>query len=277
MRRVDAARPIGVFDSGVGGLTVLHECLVTMPHEDFVYVGDTGRFPYGGHSLEDIRRFAAEITCWLEAAGVKLVVVACNSATAAALPSLQRRFELPIVGVVTPEARAAVRTTRARRIGVLATEATVASGRYREAIHDLDAGVEVVEVACPGLADHIQQRDPYDEEMLERVGRHCLPLRQAGVDTVILGCTHYPLIRPQLQRELGRGVALVTAAEELAADVGDTLRRKGLAREDGRRGSYRFACTGDPRAFAEVGRRFLQFPLAEVHRLELGEPAPSAA
>src|SRR5450432_4167817 len=158
-------RPIGVFDSGVGGLTVLHECLVGMPHEDYLYVGDTGRFPYGDHSLDELRDYARELTGWLVGQGVKLIVVACNSATAAALPVLQREFDLPIMGVVTPEARAAVQTTRNRRVGLPATEATVRSGRYVEAIHDLDAGVEVVSVPCPGLADAIQDGDPYDEAM----------------------------------------------------------------------------------------------------------------
>jgi glutamate racemase len=266
---VDPGAPIGVFDSGVGGLTVLHECLVTMPDEDFVYVGDTGRFPYGGHGLDELRRFSAQIIAWLEREGVKLVVVACNSATAAALPALQRRFALPLMGVVTPEARAAVQATRARRIGLLATEATVRSGRYREAIHDLDAGVVVVEEACPGLADQIQDGDPYSQRMVERVAGHCRPLREARVDTVILGCTHYPLIRPMLQRELGREVTLVSAAEELAGEVAATLRRKRLARNGAGRGSYRFACTGDPAAFARVGARFLQLPLGDVQRLEL--------
>jgi glutamate racemase len=270
---VDASRPIGVFDSGVGGLTVLHECLVTLPHEDFVYVGDTGRFPYGQHSLDELRAFSVEITSWLEAQDVKLVVVACNSATAAALPTLQRHFRLPIIGVVTPEARAAVQATRSRRIGVLATVPTVASGRYSEAIGDLDAGVEVVEVACPGLADRIQDGDPYDEAMVEHVREVCAPLRAADVDTVILGCTHYPLIRPMLQRELGRRVTLVAAAAELAGEVAETLRRKGLARDDARRGDYRFACTGDPDAFARIGQRFLQLPLGPVRRLALSELA----
>jgi glutamate racemase len=270
-----ASRPIGVFDSGVGGLTVLHECLVTLPAEDFLYVGDTGRFPYGGHSLPELRRFGAEITAWLVEQGVKLVVVACNTATAAALPSLQRRFALPIMGVVTPEARAAVQTTRVRRVGVLATEATVASGRYVEAIHDLDAGVDVLQVACPGLADRIQSGDPYDQATLQQVRDGCAPLREAGVDTVILGCTHYPLIRGMLQRELGRGVALVSAAEELAGEVAEALSRKGLARGEERRGSYRFACTGDPDAFAAVAGRFLQLPLGTVEPLPL--PALEAA
>jgi glutamate racemase len=166
-----------------------------------------------------------------------------------------------------------VQTTRARRIGVLATEATVASGRYREAVLELDAGVDVFEVACPGLADRIQRIDPWDEELVEAVRRCCAPLLEARVDTVILGCTHYPLVRPLIQREMGREVALVTAAEELAGEVAETLRRKRLARTDARRGSYRFACTGDVLEFAELGRRFLQFPLGHVQRLALAELA----
>src|SRR4051812_37307289 len=137
---MEAERPIGVFDSGVGGLTVLHECLVTMPAEDFVYVGDTGRFPYGQWSLDELRRYGAELTAWLEAEGVKLVVVACNTATAAALPTLQRSFSLPILGVVTPEARAAVQTTRLRRVGVLATEPLLRGGHHPPGRPPPDAG-----------------------------------------------------------------------------------------------------------------------------------------
>jgi glutamate racemase len=270
---MDASRPIGVFDSGVGGLTVLHECLVTLPHEDFVYVGDTGRFPYGQHSLEQLRAFSIEITSWLESQDVKLVIVACNSATAAALPTLQRHFSLPIIGVVTPEAHAAVQATRSRRIGVLATVPTVESGRYREVIGELDAGVHVIEVACPGLADRIQDGDPYDEAMVAHLREVCAPLRAADVDTVILGCTHYPLVRPMLQRELGRRVTLITAAEELAGEVAETLRRKGLARDDDRRGDYRFVCTGDPDAFGRTGQRFLQLPLGAVRQLAFSELA----
>src|SRR6187455_1007885 len=137
-------RPIGIFDSGAGGLTVLHECLVTLPHEDFLYVGDGARCPYGPRPRDEIRRFALEIASYLEDAGVKLIVAACNSATAAALPQVQERIGVPIIGVLAPEAHAAVQATRNRRIGLLATEATVASGRYADAIRSLDAGAHVV-------------------------------------------------------------------------------------------------------------------------------------
>ena len=135
------ARPVGVFDSGVGGLTVLHECLVTLPHEDFLYLGDGARLPYGPRPLGEIRRFAHEIGAYLEGQGVKLIVVACNSATSAALPELQEELSVPVIGVITPEAHAAVQATRNRRIGLLATEATVAAGRYEQLVHALDAGV----------------------------------------------------------------------------------------------------------------------------------------
>jgi glutamate racemase len=270
-RGVHAERPIGMFDSGVGGLTVLHECLVTMPHEDFLYAGDTAHFPYGARSAEELRAFSREIAGWLVSEGVKLIVVACNSATATALGDLQQSLEVPVIGVLTPEARAAVQLTRNRRVGLLATEATVASGRYRDLVRGLDAGIELVEVPCPGLADAIQRGEGYDETMVERVRVHCAPLREAGVDTVILGCTHYPLIRGILQRELGRDVALVAAAEELAEEVAATLARKRLARDHGRRGSYRFACTADAEAFAAVGRRFLQLPISSVRTLGAGE------
>ena len=143
------SRPIGVFDSGMGGLTVLHECLVTMPHEDFVYLGDGARLPYGPRPLDEVRRFSLEIAGYLEAQGVKLILVACNSATSAALPDLQERISVPVVGVITPEAHAAVQVTRNRRIGLMATEATVAAGRYAELVHTLDAGTRFFPVACP--------------------------------------------------------------------------------------------------------------------------------
>lgn len=270
-------RPIGVFDSGMGGLTVLHECLVTLPHEDFVYLGDAARLPYGPRPLAEIRRYAAEIAGYLERLGVKLVVAACNSATAAALPDLQLRLAVPIVGVLAPEAHAAVLATRNRRIGLLATEATVASGRYAELVQALDAGVEVVSVACPRLVPLIEGDDPFGEATAAAVREYARPLRDAGVDTVILGCTHYPLIRPIFQRVFGRGVTLVFSAEETAREVAETLARKGIENAPAREGSSRFLTTGDPAAFREVGRRFLQLPIAAAEHVELAALEAAAA
>ncbi len=264
-------RPIGVFDSGVGGLTVLHECLVTMPNEDFVYLGDHARLPYGPRLLEEIRRFAHEIAAYLEGQGVKLIVVACNAATSAALPDLQLELAVPVVGVITPEAHAAVQATRNRRIGVLATEATVGAGRYASLLRALDAGVKVFQVACPALVPLIEGDDPYGSPTVEALRGYAAPLKAADVDTVILGCTHYPLIRPMLQREFGRGVTLVFSAEETAREVAETLARKGIEHDPARDGVYRFLTTGAPESFREMGARFLQLPIDEVEHVTIAE------
>jgi glutamate racemase len=247
-------RAIGVFDSGMGGLTVLHECLVTLPHEDFVYLGDGARLPYGPRPLDEIRRFAREIAGYLERDGVKLVVAACNSATAAALPDLQRQLSVPVVGVLAPEAHAAALATRNRKVGLLATE-----------------------VACPRLVPLIEGDDPFGEETAAAVREYAAPLKGAEVDTVILGCTHYPLIRPIFQRVFGRGVTLVFSAEETAREVAETLARKGIENAESREGTYRFLTTGDPELFREMGRRFLQLPIDAAEHVELSALEAAAA
>jgi glutamate racemase len=257
-------RAIGVFDSGVGGLTVLHECLVSLPHEDYVYLGDTVNFPYGSKDLQEVRRLAFAATQRLVGLGVKLIVVACNSATAAALSQLQASFSTPIVGVVMPGARAAMQATRTRRIGIMATEATVRSQAYQMALHSLDAGLEVFAVECPRLAPLIQNGDVFSEEV-EAAARECVaPLKAANVDTVILGCTHYPLIARMLRRLLGPNVSLIDSAEEIAREVGEIIMRKGIGNSEGREGDYRFLASGDLMEFKEVGARFLQLPIREV-------------
>jgi glutamate racemase len=282
------ARPIGVFDSGVGGLTVLHELLVRLPREDFLYLGDTARFPYGERSPEEIERFAAEIAEELLRRGAKLLVVACNSVTSAALPSLSRRMMqttlgLDVLGVVRPEALRAVAATRTGRIGLLATPATVASRAYEEAVLAIDPHVTLNAVACPGLAAIIQAGEQFDEHAVTTVRAFCAPLREAQVDTVILGCTHYPLIQPMLQRMLGPSVTLISSGAALARQVEHALSTRNLQNPRGggngprgggngeseAEGDYRFLCTGDTDAFHELGTRFLQMPLGEVERVEL--------
>jgi len=270
-------RPIGIFDSGSGGLTVMHELLVTVPHEDVVYLGDNARLPYGPRPLEEIRRYALEVGSFLERQDVKLVVVACNSATAAALPDLQRELAVPVVGVLQPEAHAAARATRNRRVGLLATEATVASGRYEALIWTVDAGVTVHAVACPRLVPLIEADDPFSAETVAAVREVAAPLREAGVDTVILGCTHYPLIRPIFQRVFGRDVRLVFSADETAREVAETLARKGLERSADGEGAYRFLTTGDPESFRATGSRFLQLPIDHVEHVAIAELARAAA
>ena len=268
------ARPIGVFDSGVGGLTVLHELLVSLPHEDFVYLGDTARFPYGERTPAELERFCAEIAEELVARAVKLLVVACNTATAAALPALRRRMMettlgVDVLAVVRPEAVGAVAATRSGRIGLLATPATVASGAYAEALATVDPHVSLVAVPCPDLAPIIQRGFPFDDDVVETVRAYVAPLRAAEVDTVILGCTHYPLIRPMLQRMLGRGVEIVTSGSALARQVEHALGSRGLGSTRKGEGDYSFLCTGDVGAFSALGTRFLQMPLTDVEHITL--------
>jgi glutamate racemase len=270
-------RPVGVFDSGVGGLTVLHECLVTLPNEDFVYLGDHARLPYGPRPLEQVRGFAREIGSFLETQDVKLIVVACNTATSAALPQLQEELSVPVIGVISPEAHAAVQATRNRRIGLLATQGTVDGGRYAELVHALDAGVTVVSVPCPRLVPLIEGDDPYGDATEAAVREYAAPLKREDCDTVILGCTHYPLIRPLFQRVLGRDVTLVFSAEATAREVAETLVRKGIENDAGRDGAYRFLTTGDPAAFAEMGRRFLQLPIGAVEHVAVARLAGAVA
>jgi glutamate racemase len=269
------ARPIGVFDSGVGGLTVLHELLVQLPQEDFLYLGDTARFPYGERSPEELARFASEVAEELLRRRAKLLVIACNSATAAALPILERRMMettlgVDVLGVVRPEAIQAVAATRSGRIGLLATPTTVASGSYERAVAAVDRHVTLHPVACPTLASIIQAGQQFDERAVATVREACAPLRDAGVDTVILGCTHYPLISPMLQRMLGPEVRLVSSGGALARQVAHALSTRGLRnpREHGE-GNYRFLCTGDTEAFGELGTRFLQMPLGELEHVDL--------
>jgi glutamate racemase len=250
---------------------VLHECLVTMPNEDFVYLGDHARLPWGPRSRDEVRRFAHEIGLYLERQGVKMVVVACNTATSAALPDLQEQLGVPVVSVIVPEAYAAVQATRNRRVGLLATELTVASGRYESLVRALDAGVRFTAVACPSLVSFVETGDTFSEDVVTAVRDYAAPLKQAGCDTVILGCTHYPLLRPVFQRTFGRDVTLVFSADETAREVAETLARKRWENGRDREGSYRFLTTGDPALFRTLGERFLQLPLARVEHVELAE------
>src|SRR5689334_20268478 len=248
-----------------------------MGHEDFVYLGDHARLPYGPRPLPEIRRYALEIGGFLETQGVKLVLVACNAATSAALPQLQEELRVPVVGVIAPEAHAAVQATRNRRIGLMATQATVSACRYDELVHALDAGVELVAVACPRLVPLIESDDPFGAETTASVREYAQPLKEADVDTVILGCTHYPLIRPIFQRVFGRDVTLVFSAEETAREVAETLARKGFEHDTAREGGYRFLTTGDPDGFKTMGARFLQLPIDAVEHVALTRLEAAAA
>jgi glutamate racemase len=273
-----AHQPVGVFDSGVGGLTVLHELLVSLPAEDYLYLGDTARFPYGDRTRDELEAFAVEIADHLLAAGAKLLVIACNAASSAALPAVEARIrragrEVDVIGVVGPATQLAVAGSRSGRIGLMATPATVASGAYERAVYAADPHVHLERVACPDLAPIIQGGFPFDEQVVETVRGYCVPLREAQVDTVILGCTHYPLVAPMLQRSLGRGVMLVTSGAGVARSVERALASRGLLNPQTGEGAYRFLCTGDVESFHALGTRFLQMPLGEVLHVELAARA----
>lgn len=240
---------------------MLSEIRDRLPYEHTVYFGDTARVPYGVRDLAEVRWFAFEIIRYLIGMDVKLVVIACNTATAAALKAAQRTFDVPIVGVIEPGARAAAQETLDRRVGVLATESTVESGAYRRAVHNLDAGVEVYEQAAPRFVPLIE-RGIVDGPELEKVARGYLaPLKEQGVDAVILGCTHYPLISAPINRILGPEVRLISSAGQTALEVKRILSRRGYLRrpkhpED--EGQPVFVCSADPEEFAALGSRFLE-------------------
>ncbi len=264
--------PIAVFDSGVGGLTVLHECLVSLPEEDYIYLGDDARFPYGAKDNAELEACSERNTRFLLDRGAKLIVIACNSAAGAGLDAARRvaaEREVEVVAVIEPEAEIAAAITDSGRVGVLATPATVAGGAYVRALSRQHRELTVTQVAAPDLAAIIQRGFPFSEAVVDTVRSYCAPLGRARVDTVILGCTHYPLVRPMLQRFLGREVRLVTAGHAVAASAQRILEAAGLETANTGEGTYRFVCTADPEAFRTLGTRFLQLPLGEVELAEL--------
>jgi len=261
-----------MFDSGVGGLTVLHECLVSLPEEDFVYLGDTAMFPYGTRDPELLRERIRAIATLLLEDGAKLLVIACNTATSIGTDvarEVAADYAVEVVPVVEPQAEIAAAITDNARVGVLATPNTVVSGAYRLALEAQGRALEVTEVEAPDLAPFIQNGSHFDQGIVEMTRSYCAPLKRAGVDTLILGCTHYPLVAPMLQRILGRDVRLVSGGHAVAAAVQRTLASTNLARAVDEEGEYRFLCSGDADSFRELGTRFLQMPLGGVERLDI--------
>ena len=251
------AAPIGVFDSGLGGLTVVRALRHRLPRESIVYVGDTARVPYGPKSPETVRRYAGEIAAWLVAQGVKVVVVACNTATAHALPELRATLGVPVIGVVQPGARAAVREDRAGHIGVIGTTGTIASGAYERAIREIAPTVTITARACPLFVPLVEE-GWLDTEPTRLIAQTYLqPLIDDRVDAIVLGCTHYPLLKPLLHEILGRGVALIDSAEETAEETAELLRTRDVQALPGSVGAARFVVTDAPDQFLRSAERFL--------------------
>jgi len=258
---------IGIFDSGVGGLTVVHALLGALPAEHLIYLGDTGRYPYGTKSAETVTRYSVENSDFLAGRGIKLLVVACNTASAVALPTLESRYDVPVVGVILPGARAALAKSRNRRVGVIATEGTIASGAYQRALRSLDSGLEIYTRACPLLVPLAEEGWVDGDVPRSVVETYLGSLRRSGIDTLVLGCTHYPLLRPVIAEVMGEGVALVDSAEETAREVAAALAAKGLARGAGA-GSASFFVTDVPDRFVRIGQRFLGTRVESAVRVE---------
>jgi glutamate racemase len=252
--------PIGVFDSGVGGLTVVRALRRQLPHESIIYLGDTARVPYGNRGADTVRRYALNAAHLLREQGVKALVIACNTATAYALPALQEAFALPVIGVVEPVAEEAAARSQTGHIAVIGTRGTIASGCYEQALAAYSAGAVVHPIACP-LFVPLAEEGWLDGAVPEEVARTYLePLISSQVDTLILGCTHYPLLRPTiarvLDRSMGRSVALLDSAESTARATRTMLQRSGLSAPDGQEGALRLLVTDDPRGFARTAVRF---------------------
>jgi glutamate racemase len=267
-------RPIGVFDSGFGGLTVARALIDLLPGEDIVYVADTGRYPYGPRPLEEVRRFADQITRHLvDAFDVKLVVVACNTAAAAALELLRFHHEVPLVGVIDPGVRAAVKASRNRRIGVIGTVGTISSGAYQRAVAARRAEVELTCAACPGFVEFVERGETGSDQVHVLAERLLKPLADAGVDTLLLGCTHYPFLARTIGDVMGGGVVLVSSADETAFEVHNILRQTGLGRRTAVKGSHRWVSTGDVHTFRQLGRRLFGPEIDEVNAWNPARPA----
>jgi len=269
-RELSVDAPIGMFDSGVGGLTVARSVLDQLPTERLIYVGDTAHSPYGPLPVADVRRHALAIGDELVERGVKLLVIACNSASSACLVDYRERYPVPVVEVIRPAVRRAVAATRNGRIGVLGTEVTIRSGAYTDTFAAA-TGVEVVPVACPRFVDFVERGMTSGRQVLGLAQSYLEPLQRAEVDTVVLGCTHYPLLAGVLQLALGPEVTLVSSAEETAKEVLRVLSELDLLREPGEASAgapaHEFLATGDPEPFRRLGRRFLGPEIGSVASL----------
>ncbi len=280
--------PIGVFDSGFGGLTVAREIAKALPQESLIYVGDSARCPYGPRDLSEVDGFVQQIGAWLVAQGVKMIVIACNTATAAGLAHAQRTFPVPIIGVVEPGARAAVHATRNRRVGVIATKGTIDSGAYAKAIRHIDAGITVFSTATPRFVEIAERgirmaegpvedytslaSKVYIRPAFQEIAKEYLePLRRCEIDTLVLGCTHYPLLKALIGAVVGRDVTLISSAKEAARDVREILDRKRALAPEGTVPLRRFYTTGnDIDEFRSFGGRVFRQPLESVEHLDLG-------
>ena len=265
-----SSAPIGVFDSGIGGLTVVRELMRQLPNESIIYFGDTARVPYGPKSPDTVLRYSREIVNFLKGEGVKAVVVACNTATAHALPALREENELPIIGVIEPGSRAAARATRSQRVGVIGTQGTINSRAYERAIAAASPEAKIIALACPLFVPLVEE-GWLDKDVTKMIAQEYLEsISHAEIDTLVLGCTHYPLLKRVIGSVVGRDVRLIDSAEETAAETAEALKKAGLAHATTDNARYRFIASDAPEQFLRVGGRFLGSSIDRVETVTLG-------
>ncbi|MCX8043127.1 MAG: glutamate racemase [Desulfobacterota bacterium] len=267
----NTSQPIGIFDSGVGGLTVFKEIRRALPEEDILYLGDTARVPYGIRSPETVRKYALANANFLVKQNVKLLIIACNTASAIAMSALHAMYDMPIIDVVRPGARSAAAVTKRRRVGIIGTEATIRSRAYEQELERIDSSIVVYQQSCPlfvPLAEEgwCEREDPIATMI---ANRYLAPLKETGIDTLVLGCTHYPILKDVIQHVVGHNIVLVDSAEEIARETVVVLERSGLRRRDTRQGSETFFVTDIPTRFQETGSRFLGHELNNVHLVDI--------
>ncbi len=262
-------QPIGVFDSGLGGLTVVKALMRQLPHEDIVYFGDTARVPYGTKSPESIIRFSNKNVALLLKKNVKMIVIACNSSSAHALPSLHETYDLPIVGVITSGCRAAIKTTKNKRIGIIATPATINSYAYPQEITRTDSAIKVLSQACPLFVPLVEEGWSAKPVTVSIAKEYLGKMLKAKIDTLILGCTHYPLLKTTLKKVLGAKVKLVDSAEEISRDVRDLLKKADALNENKGKPTHQFIVSDEPTHFQKSAKRFLGFNIEKVERVNV--------
>jgi glutamate racemase len=262
-------RPIGIFDSGIGGLTVLKEIINELPWEDTLYMGDTARVPYGVRSPEIVTRYSFENTRFLSAKGIKMLVVACNTVSSVSLDAIRKSIDIPVVGVIEPGAKAAAAATRNGNIGVIGTSATIRSGAYTNAIRSHDPSIEVFSLPCPLFVPLVEEgwtEGPVVELTAER---YLADMRMKGIDTLVLGCTHYPLLKPVLSKVMGEGVTLIDSAIETAREIRSKLADSSLIKSPQTEPVREFYVTDSPEKFLDVGERFLGRKIAFIKKIAL--------
>lgn len=260
-------KPIGIFDSGVGGLTVAKELIHQLPYEDIIYFGDTARVPYGIKSRETVIRFSIENTLFLLKQEVKLICVACNTVSSVALPVIKNHFRVPIVGVITPGVREAVYATKNKRIGVIGTKGTIKSNAYQAEINQLDPSVKVTSIACPLFVPLAEEGWTKGKVVAEIARSYLKPLKDARVDTVILGCTHYPLLKHLIQEAMGKQVTLIDSAKQVAIEVKKILAAEGLLLKGQKKPKRVFYVSDNPEWFSDLAERFLGQPIKNIRKV----------